>query len=30
MAAKDYDGAIEAYGLAIKADGQNPVYWSNR
>lgn len=30
MAAKDYAGAISAYGDAIKLDGSNPVYWSNR
>lgn len=30
MAAKDYDGAIAAYGDAIALDGKNPVYWSNR
>ena len=30
MAAKDYDGAIKAYGDAIAIDGQNAVYWSNR
>ena len=30
MAAKDYDGAIAAYGDAIALDGRNSVYWSNR
>lgn len=30
MAAKDYDGAIKAYGEAIEHDDKNPVYWSNR
>lgn len=30
MAAKDFDGAIKAYGDAIDIDGQNAVYWSNR
>lgn len=30
MAKKDYDGAIKAYGDAIKLDGGNAVYWSNR
>ena len=30
MAAKDYQGAIEAYSEAINLDGSNKVYYSNR
>lgn len=30
MSSKDYDGAIAAYGEAIKKDASNPVYYSNR
>ena len=30
MAKKDYPAAIAAYGEAIKLDGKNAVYWSNR
>lgn len=30
MAAKDYPGAIKAYGDAIELDGTAPTYYSNR
>lgn len=30
MAAKDYPGAIKAYGDAIALDGTAPTYYSNR
>jgi len=30
MAAKDYQGAIDAYTQAINLDGTNKVYYSNR
>lgn len=30
MAKKDYTSAIKSYGEAIKLDGRNAVYWSNR